>query len=265
MRYTIAYTSVSGDKGEQMYEKTLSIDIDNASMLQHIDNNIATVVAKLGGIVAKSYTASRQYMAIAVPDAYCKQMNDLVCELVLDVLTISYKHYYLSQQLQVGDSLVARTLINCMSIFDSAEDKCSISNVLSGENLAIDGYYYFRMRSLRDRWHDVVQLINSNSEVVTDSSTMLQFISYMTEGVSRTGSLSVSVGEANYLLFDKHDNILPNTNIPISGASVYELAMVDVLLHNPKQLSIYIDDSIEAKQFVQLASQLYPSKVYKNS
>ncbi len=265
MLCTIAYTSVSGDKGECMYEKTLSIDIDNASMLQHIDNNIATVVARLGGAVAKSSTASRQYMAIAVPDCYCKQMNDLMSDLVLDVLTISYKHYYLSQQLSVGDSLVARTLVNCMSIFDSTEDKRSITNVMSEDNLAIDGYYYFRMRSLRDRWRDVVQLINSNSEVVSDSDTMLQFISYMIEGVSRTGSLSVSVGEGNYLLFDKRDNILPNTNIPISGTSVYELAMVDVLLHNPKQLSIYTDNSIEAKQFVQLACQLYPSKVYKNS
>lgn len=248
-----------------MYEKTLSIDIDNAVMLQHIEAYISNIVPRLGGVVAHTASASRQYMAVAVPDTYAKQMNDLLVELVLDILTISYKHGFLTSNLAVADTLVGHTLINCMSIFDSSEDKKTLTNILDSDSMAIDGYYYFRMRTLRERWSDVAQLINSNSDITSDKSTILQFISYMIEGIKHTNSLSVSVGEGNYLLFDKGDNILPNTNIPLHQASPYELAVVDVLLHNPRHITIYVDDSSQASQFVQLVSQLYPSKVYKNS
>lgn len=248
-----------------MYEKTLSIDTGNAVLLQHIDNNIASIVSSLGGVVAHSSSASRHYMAVAMPDCYSKQMDDVIAQLVADILTISYKHQFLSDKLPVSSGFMVRTLIGCMSIFDSQVDKQQLPKSFVGSVLAIDGYYHFNMPMLRSRWAEVVELVASNADILSDSDTILQFIGYMVEGVARSSVLSVSIGKGGYLLFDKKDNILPNTNIPLSDATVCELAMLDILLHNPKQLHIYIDSGVDSSDMVSLCKQLYPCKLYQNS
>lgn len=251
-----------------MREQTLSIDIENSYLLDYIENGINKALPLIDGVSARTNSSSRSYLAIAVQDVFARQINNLVRMLLLDVLAIGYKNIYLLSNMSIAKkNFVSNTLINSMSIFDCTADKQYIVEQLEGSNdINIDGYYNFRMKALKYKWDEIIQLVNDNGAILTDIDVLSEFLLYMIEGLPRViNNLSVVLDDKSYYMFDSKNNILSNCYLPIQSCTVEESVMLDIIMNKPKKLTIFCDKYDCSQPFVDMCNYLFDVNFVKNS
>lgn len=252
-----------------MYELTISADKSQPQFLNYIESSLRPVISKIDGVIAQDYGKQNQYLTVACSDTFRVQLSNTMSALLSDVLAVGYKRLYLKENLSfMDDNFYARTLLNTMSVFDNSSDKDFLRKMLDvrGGECCLDGYYNFRMGRLKERWAELVRLANGNAHIMRDAELIKEFLAYLRDTLPvSVDTLSVVIDNNDFKLFDTKGNIIKPLTLFAPECGAEERAIVNILCLRPKHIRLYCDVQNTDKNFVELTTYLFDTKLIQNS
>ncbi|MBR2974140.1 MAG: hypothetical protein IKC47_00135 [Clostridia bacterium] len=250
-----------------MYEVAFSVEKCNEQLLRYMYDELSACVAKIGGVCKYLQESRRSRFAIACNKLYAAAIKSQSEECLLNALTLGYKNKYIRNALAVSHSgLLVDTLINTMCIFDAKYDRYLIKKTLdiSGE-VCIDGYYNFRMKKLKQKWDELVEVVKNNNALLADDALIKEFLCYLMDFLPNTdGNLSVVVDGNNAGLFDDKGKIVPSIKL-VRPATLEETIAINAICAKPKGIKLYCNSKQLDAAFVDLITYLFDVKLVENS
>lgn len=244
-----------------MYELSLNVDKKDGHFLNYLALQLDKPLAQARGISALEQIDDRTYFSLACYDESAGQIVSLVKDLLADIFSIGYKNKYLSKKLCMGaEDLLSRTLVNTMCIFDNSYDKSSIKKSIdSMQNLALDGFYNFRLGDVKRKWDEIVTLSNTYDTVINDYDTMKDFLMFLLEAIpTLVNNLSVIFDrESGFEMFDEKGQRLNKLTTLSTKEDAEEDLLYNLVCINPSSINFYGDMSALSEQFRDIAESLF--------
>lgn len=224
-----------------MYEITVSAPNRDRHILDHIKLQTASEVVKIDGLVTSFDAPSRCYYAVACSDTYGFQLKNLFVQSVAQSVALGYKNIFVRQCLNVSRcDFFQNVLINTMCVFDESYDSRIVEKILDIEKpVYIDGYYNFKMQSLKHKWKEIAKLVCENNYILHDKQLVEEFLQYLLESVdSKISHLTLTLEVGGFLMYDSQNNILPNMPTLAPCPTIEEEAAVNIILLKPRRLTV---------------------------
>ena len=250
-----------------MYELAFSIENANENLLIYLYDQLCESVNRVGGICKYLKENKRSRFALACNDLYASTIKHQSEDYLADVLTLGFKNLYVRKSLGIcqGDFLL-NTLVNTMCVFDNKFDKHCVKKSLNlcGE-VCIDGYYNFRMRKLKGKWDELVEIVKNNGALLKDTAVIKEFLCYLMDFLpSSQKEISVVIDNDTFRMFDDKGRLIPATKL-VYPSSVEELVAINAICIKPNNIKLYCDKQQVDHQFLDLLAYLFDVKVVQNS
>ncbi len=171
-----------------MKECIFSITQEDGAFLRYLEGKLRRSLHCGAGAIAYTERDGRAYLNVAYDDAREKEIERVLLEGLCEIFAVGYKKQYLTEALQLRpQTLLQKTLLNAMSIFDVSRDKRMLLKQLrkhkNSEDFSLDGFYHFRLQALKQNWDEIVDATQNNQEIIYDRTASLEFLNYLLEAV----------------------------------------------------------------------------------
>lgn len=242
-----------------MYEASININSNNKHYLDYIASQLKGTLSASNGVAVVLNNEDISYLSIACQDNYKDKIDSVIKDCVADILSIGYKQQYLREFLHLSrDSLIANTLINTMSIFDSNVDRKQIINSITSLNkLSIDGIYNFKIKAIKKRWQEIISLTGNNPLLFSDDNVMIEFLSYLLEAIPNIAeTLRLYLSKTKFEMSDNKGKRF--AKIPIFNCnSLEEEILFNLIGFNPSKLIIDNQVTQLSPQFLQVINTVF--------
>lgn len=243
-----------------MWELTLSINQDKKEVLDYLFVKLEPQIKFNKGIIIKYQENRRNKVSLAVPKKQKEYFLLFILELVSDVIATSYKSEYIENNItQVfADPLKQTAFVSALTAFDKQTDIDLIKKqlILTGE-LNIDGFYYFKLALLRDRWEDVCRLVSENQMNLKIKGASNELIKFLVKS-SQTSAIEMHVYKNDRVFY-----LTDATSIPIktmnNNISSESLLIKTIINFCPARIVIHGDILDEKTQ--SLINQLFEERL----
>lgn len=148
-----------------MFELTISNQRNKKDYMRFVYNKLKPHVDNSKGIIIFEETDGRLSISLAVPNKERDFYKAFVLELVSEIIVMDYKYEYIKANLnaQISNDELWISFLKALTVFDKQTDKDLIKkNLAFTSELLIDSSYNFRMWEVRDRWREIVSLVEEN-------------------------------------------------------------------------------------------------------
>ncbi|MDR1138789.1 MAG: hypothetical protein LBK70_02820 [Clostridiales bacterium] len=161
-----------------MYQVCLSIAQSHESWLSQQDE-LLTELQQLGGVYACVSRQDRLYFSFACSVAKRPQLESLVKEYLCELYLTKVKKQYMKQNIKIHLDIFD-ILLSILVGFDRDSERELLDKlIVVHENIAIDGYFNFRLTELKSRWMDICTLAKENAFFLTDRETMFELLRFL--------------------------------------------------------------------------------------
>ena len=245
-----------------MYEATVSVVKENGHLLDYVKEQLTPCMAEIDGIVSEMEERNRNYFSLACSDTYRFQVQRKLNEAVSQALTLGYKNIFIRKLLRVDkNNFYQNVLVNTICIFDNEYDRQIVSKVVDVDRaMFIDGYYNFRLDSIKKKWQEITKLVSDNFYVMSDNTLIVEFLQYLLESSpSKCKHLSVSVDGDKFVLYDSGDKVIQPMLSMAKASSCEEEIMLNILWLKPRSVTIYHSRSL-GKDFCDMLETLFETE-----
>ncbi len=179
----------------------ISDTLENHGNLSYIAKTVNETVSRLGGVLEMK-KGERSYLSIQCPSSYHKLLKPVLKDKISDVIAVKYKYDFFIKYLRTSgvDPTEFELLLAALIAADVDEDKRYASGkTVDLTDFAIDGFFNFRLKPLREKWWEVVGYVPS----YFSKDRLNRFITYIVN--ERKNRRAVVDGEK---VFDRHFNRL---------------------------------------------------------
>ncbi len=245
-----------------MYEATVSIEKQNAHLLSYVKAQMDPIVSDVNGIAAEAEQRTRNYLSIACSDTYRFQVKRKLCDVAALAITLGYKNIFLRKLLNIGKgNFFQNVMVDTVCIFDNDCERQAVAKLLDADRpLCLDGYYNFRLASVKKKWQELSKLVADNFYVLSDSETVVEFLQYLLEStLSRVKTLSASLDGNSFVLYDTSGRVIE----PICSLSprrdAEEEVMLNLVYFKPQKIKLYHSVS-PSDAFCEMADALFATE-----
>lgn len=245
-----------------MYEQTVNIEKENEHLLAYVKAQLEPVIRQIDGISAESDDEYRSYYSLACADTYRFQVGRAVSSAACDALSLGYKNVYMRKLLNIPyDNFYQNVLVNTICKFDSEYDRQFVSRIIDdGSTVCLDGYYNFRMSQVKRKWQDISKLVCDNSFLLADNELIIELLQYLLDSLpSREQTLSVSLQEDEFTLYNKDNKVLAKLKSLARNATNEEDAVLNIICLKPANVNVYYHDK-PCKEFCEMCDTLFKAK-----
>ena len=169
-----------------MWELSISVDSKNIDIAKFIYQTLKAQTSEFGSVVTCYEEFENFFILIACPQNEQARVKVVVERCVIKVVCNFYKERYLTQNLKLpmheNMSLTAfkKALIN----FDKETDFYIISkNLQLDKNFHLDSFYHFKLKSLREKWAELITLANENSEYLVSNEAFFDLLKFLIDNL----------------------------------------------------------------------------------
>ena len=245
-----------------MYEATVSVVKENGHLLEYVKEQLTPCIGEIDGITSEVDERDRNYFSLACADTYRFQVQRKLNDAVSQALTLGYKNIFIRKLLKIDKSnFYQNVLVNTICIFDNEYDKQAVSRVVDvDKTLCLDGYYNFRLGSIKKKWQEITNLVSDNFYVMSDNTLIVEFLQYLLEStLSKCKQLSVSVDGDKFVLYGNGDKVIEPTLSMAKISSCEEEIMLNILWLKPRSVKIYHSRSL-GKDFRDMLDALFETE-----
>ena len=133
--------------------------LEKSAYITYLYNTLAEEIFRSGGKCELMFSDARTALRIHVDDR--EPLEDVLLDRLTEVIGIGYKYTFLGKKLNVSLPRREKRLMSAALIAADFEgDKTYIKRKLKGaEEYSIDGFYNFRLVTLRDKWEKIVEYV----------------------------------------------------------------------------------------------------------
>ena len=212
-----------------MFEISFNTDFKSRGYLDFLYNNLKDEIKKCNAVVARQVCDDRVFLSFACEDCFAVDFKCKTDDLLAEIFVFGYKHDYLKNNLYIyKENLLIKTVINAMTIFDSQNDKKLIKKEFFNQQVgALDGFFNFRLKKIKEKWNEIIDLVNENSIVLSDNDVACEFLAFLIQSLPNTdGFVELKrIGEEFLFLFN---GVETKITVPFGKNMVDE----EVLLYN---------------------------------
>ncbi len=250
-----------------MRELLIDVDQPDEYMLNYIHDKVAAPVKATGGVLALSKKGGRAKLGIAVKDECFNQINKAVKGVTAEVLAIGYKNRYLKEKIKIeSDSLLGKTLINTMCVFDSNYDTNYIKRKINDlDTLALDGCYNFRLIDVKKKWNEVVDLSNNYSGFLSERNVLYEFLSFLLDAIpclSDTVTVVLGTEKKNFEMFNAKEKLMLKFCTFPDKYDVREQILFNLICFNPNLVKFCGDMEGLGTEFSEIINELFNVKEF---
>lgn len=245
-----------------MYEATISVEKINGHLLEYVKQQLTPCMGEIDGITSEIDERNRNYFSLACADTYRFQVQRRLSDVVSQALTLGYKNIFVRKILKIDkNNFYQNVLVNTICIFDNEYDKQIVSRVVDvDKTLCLDGYYNFRLGTMKKKWQEITKLVSDNFYVMSDNALIVEFLQYLLESTpSKCKQLSVSVDKDTFTLYGNGDKVIEPTLSLAKISSCEEEIMLNVLWLKPRIVKIYHSRAL-CKDFRNMLDALFQTE-----
>lgn len=178
---------------------------DSGTNMFYLHNQITPLVNRLNGKTEINCEENRCTYKVWIDKAYTGFIRSEIEDRIADIVAVNYKYQYFKQNVKVSglDSFKTELLLSSLICADLEEDKRYVSAKMSRfDEYSIDGSFNFRMKPLKKKWEEIVNIIPTYFE----SEQLKDFIIYIIK--EKRGK---KVYVENQRVYDKKFNRLQRT------------------------------------------------------
>ncbi len=245
-----------------MFEATVSCDGKDAHNIDYIAQKLVSFKSADKTIV-EVVKGGRKYLSVACSSAYEPLLKDLLLEGVSDVLALGYKNKYFTKRLDKKEGLLNRTLINVMCLFDNVKDKRAVlGQIEQTDNISLDGIFNFRVRELKERWEEVLDLTNAYGVIASDDFITTEFLCYLIDSIPpQHGGLTASILEDSFVLQDNKGNVIPHVPLITKENTNEERLIYNLVCNKAKNIIVLDSQKFLSSNCINLLGKLLNVKI----
>lgn len=225
-----------------MYETTISAPFGDKHILNYIKRLTANAVNEMDAISSETDSSARSYFAVACSDTFRFQMKRVLTNSVSSAISMGYKNIFVRNCLKVSKgTFFQNVLINTMCVFDREFDRQAVERVVDVDKpICLDGYYNFKLSSLKKKWSEIAGLVSENGYILRDPQLIIEFLQYLMDSVTcKISEITVSFEENGFWLYDSKNNVLPVVDSLARDPSTEEEVAINIILLKPKSVKVY--------------------------
>jgi len=159
-----------------------TVTSDRKNCIDYIKNILSLEKFSLPHIAKEKEKDGRHFLILTfdenIKETFLYRLKDLVAEVIC--LTYKYDFFLENLKLKIDNSELKLAFIKCLSIYDIEADKDYIFSLnLIDRVVCVDGIFNFMLKSLTDRWREVVKLTNLNFHSFKSKESQILFIKYL--------------------------------------------------------------------------------------
>lgn len=240
-----------------MHQLSLSISQDKSKWL--IPNKaLLNNIKKIDGIFAQQIVNDRVIYCYACEDEYKNILESNIVDYLIELYLTNVKKEYIKKSIKVTTEYY-NILISILTGFDrESEEKLLRKIIVLGGDYSIDGYFYFRLQELIERWGEICALAKENAFFFSNKETLLELIRFLMSTIKpKIDKVIVSRGDK--FVFD----ILAPDNFVIASFDDPDELLLHLIDIAPLEISLIGD--ILPKEQTKLLSNIFEEKFSNNT
>ncbi len=169
-----------------MWEISISVNSKKIDVAKFIYQSIKAQTAEFGSVVTCYEEFENFYILIGCPVEEQARVKVVIERCVIKVICNFYKDRFLTENLRlpIHEDLTMTAFKKALINFDRETDFYIISkNLELSKNLHLDSFYYFRLKTLRDKWLELISLANENSEYLGSSDAFFDLLKFLIDNL----------------------------------------------------------------------------------
>lgn len=242
-----------------MFEVSFNADLKEKVYIDFLYEGLKEEIKKSNGIVFCATNDDRIFISLACEDCFAVKVRSVIYDLLAEIYAFGFKHFYLEKHLFIyKENLLLKTLINAMTIFDSENDKKIIKKYLFNQEIgAIDGFFNFRMKKLKEKWNEIIDLTNENAVVLHDKETSCEFLAFLIDAMKTKDTTFVVLKDQGVFKIKTESGILIDLKIPFWKKHVdEEVVLYNIIYKLPKNVHV-ADEKAFSKDFLYILKRFF--------
>lgn len=170
-----------------MYQFNMSIDKAKSHWFENAEKLFGRKIKASGGITAAKECDGRLNVSVACENENKQKtvvaIRESIAEIFLTTVKLDYLNSALNMPLLKSDAY--KILLHTLVAFDRDTEKEIIYSALNlGDNLALDGFFNFKLVELRKRWDDIAELAVNNSAYLKSDETLNELLKFLMSAIS---------------------------------------------------------------------------------
>lgn len=234
-----------------MWEICLTVKNQNCC-----DFIFSSIKKQLDGIclATKNFENQNYQICIACEEYDKSRSKVFLTQIIADCICIFYKGEFLDSKLMlpVKNGIYVKALKKALLNFDKETDIYIISKALDLENsLNLDGFYYFNLRSLREKWEELSSIANDNGYFLISPENFVDLLKFLVDNLEIThDTVNVYCDEGGFKISDELDKDI--------AVNKDEDLLSTLIGLSPKRINFYGD--INTEKYL-LISQVFQTRI----
>lgn len=241
-----------------MWEYSLNIKKENSDLASMIYTSMTKCVENNRGVVTSHEENGYLKVLIAVKSYFVDQIKSQVATLITDAICYNFKERYLDKYLilrgldEMGTGAFKKALLN----FDKETDRFMVKRALALEGeLYLESFFDFRLRSLQNKWQELVDLSNENREFLLSSESFIDLLKFLVDNLDICeDEISIFKEDGEYKIFLKGQEISLS---PLNEENIVS-SVIDL---SPQKINLYFKESSKA---IFLLEKIYEERITVN-
>ena len=164
-----------------MWEYTIKSSLKNEEHLHYIYNKISNLVLRMVGAITLAKGESECILSLAVPEQSENKITKVLRMLLCDIFCEKMKFDYIKDNWcgEVNNNFVDIFVKVCTYFDLELERKVVMQNLAIGNSVMLDTYIDFCLPKLKQKWADLVNLVNNNVDVFFQDETFFEILGFL--------------------------------------------------------------------------------------
>ncbi len=242
-----------------MWEFSLNFKTENFELARQVHNTLLSYVSSMEGVVTSHEDNGTISILIAVKEEYKDKLKLVLTNAITEIICTRFKNDFLNRYLVLPEldkasiSAFKKALLN----FDRETDRFIIKKNLNLENnLYIESFYYFRLKSLQVKWEELVSLSNENKEYLISRDSFIDLLKFLVDNLDICEEeISIVKENGGYRIFVEDSEGYPNNLI---SEDVMVSSVIDL---SPQKINLYFNEMSGA---ISLLERIFEERIIIN-
>lgn len=230
-----------------MWEFSLNLKTENFEIAKSFFNAINSNISSIDGMITSHEENDYISILLAVNDRDEGKVKNFVSNILIEIICTDFKDKYLTKYLLlpehdiIGMTAFKKALLN----FDRETDRFIIKkNLVLGNNLYLESFYQFRLRSLQDKWSELVSLSNENREYLLSRESFIDLLKFLVDNLDiGEDEISIVKEKDGYRIYNQKTE----ENQLLSEESIVS-SVIDIC---PQKINLYFNESSKATNLLE--------------
>ena len=247
-----------------MWEYSVVFPIEKKDIATRFNKKIQNRVKNSGGLSTIVFKNQEATVLLAVPERNKMPIYNYVIELIADIILTTYKLEFLlgSFNFVATEDINMQAFIKALVVFDSDTDRHIIKQKLKClSGVIIDSFINFKLKVLKHKWMDLVNLANDNVMYLMSNDTFIELLKFLISNLDfRTELVDIHLINGSYVLFDSTGSLIEDGLLNECEVCNDAFLITSLIALNPKKIKVSTSDKVK-DNIISLLYELFSSRV----